>query len=81
MCQMATSLPSIARADIAPVVYLSHEGGEGHGRVLGHSMLDFIDRWTLLGCVGPEEWLMLPFLHREAPYLDPVGESAQQWRA
>ncbi|HUQ07098.1 MAG TPA: SMI1/KNR4 family protein [Kofleriaceae bacterium] len=71
----------LARTDVAPVVYLSHDDGEGHGRVLGHSVLDFIDRWTLLGCVGPEEWLMMPFLRPDKPYLDPVGERAQQWRA
>ncbi|MBE7449265.1 MAG: SMI1/KNR4 family protein [Kofleriaceae bacterium] len=71
----------LERADVAPVVYLSHEDGAGHGRVLGHSVLDFIDRWTLIGCVGPEDWLMTPFLRADQPYLDPVGGRAQEWRA
>jgi hypothetical protein len=70
----------LAGTDSAPVVYLSHDDGQGHGRVLGHSVLDFIDRWTLLGCVGPEDWLMMPFLRSDKPYLDAVGDSAQSWR-
>jgi hypothetical protein len=70
----------ISRPDVAPVVYLSHDDGEGHGRVLGHSVLDFIERWSLLGCVGPEAWLMVPFLRPDVPYLDPVGDRAQRWR-
>jgi len=65
----------------APVAYLSHDDGEGHGRVLGWSVLDFLDRWTLLGCPGPEDWQMLPFMHPDAPYLDPEGENARAWRA
>jgi hypothetical protein len=71
----------VSRSDRAPVVYLSHDGGEGHGRVLGYSFADFIDRWTLLGCVGPEDWLMTPFLHPDRPYLDATGETARSWRA
>jgi hypothetical protein len=70
----------ISRADRAPVVYLSHDGGQGHGRVLGNSVLDFIDRWILVACVGPEDWLMTPFLHPDRPYLDAVGEAAHAWR-
>lgn len=70
----------IARPDRAPVVYLSHDAGEDHGRVLGYSVLDFIDRWTLVGCAGPEGWLMAPFLHADRPYLDAFGEAARAWR-
>jgi len=55
--------------------------GRGHGRVLGSSVTDFIDRWSLLACAGPEEWLMTPFLHPDQPYLDAVGITAQAWRA
>lgn len=71
----------ISRANRAPVVYLSHDDGEGHGRVLGHSVLDFIDRWTLVGCVGPESWPMKPFLNPDRPYLDIIGDTAHAWRA
>ena len=71
----------ISRSDRAPVVYLSHECGRGHGRVLGSSVTDFIDRWSLLACAGPEEWLMTPFLQPDQPYLDAVGVTAQAWRA
>jgi hypothetical protein len=69
-----------SRPDRTPVVYLSHDGGESHGRVLGYSILDFIDRWTLIGCVGPEDWLMTPFLHPDRPYLDSAGDIASSWR-
>jgi hypothetical protein len=70
-----------SRPDTAPVVYLSHAGSEAHDRVLGYSCVDFIDRWTLLGCVGPEDSHMAPFLHPDRPYLDPIGDPARSWRA
>lgn len=64
----------------APVVYLSHDGGEGHGYLLGHSFQDFIDRWSILGCPGNEDWQMMPFMSSATSGLDPYGEVAQRWR-
>jgi cell wall assembly regulator SMI1 len=61
--------------------YLSHDDGEGHGYVLGHNMLDFVDRWSRLGCPGPEDWQWLPFTTGRGSYVDPEGEPARAWRA
>jgi hypothetical protein len=64
----------------APVVYLSHDDGEGHGCILGNDFIDFIDKWTLLGCVGPEDWQMTPFIDSPETGLDPDGQNARVWR-
>ncbi len=63
-----------------PVVYLSHDGGDGHGYRLGDNFIDFIDRWSLLGCPGSEDWQMMPFLPNATGGLDPYGENARKWR-
>jgi SMI1/KNR4 family protein SUKH-1 len=63
-----------------PVVYLSHDGGEGHGYVLGKSFIEFIDNWSLLGCPGSEDWQMMPFLPDSTSGLDPNCENARVWR-
>ena len=64
----------------APVVYLSHADGEGHGYILGHSFQEFIDSWSMLGCPGNEDWVMMPFLPSPTAGLDPYGKNAQEWR-
>ncbi len=43
------------------VVYLSHEGDGFHGQILGGNFIDFINKWTQLGCVGTEDWQFEPF--------------------
>jgi hypothetical protein len=65
----------------APVVYLSHDDGNGHGYRLGRDFADFIERWTTLGCPGAEDWQMLPFLPTPDGGLDISGENAAAWRA
>jgi hypothetical protein len=39
-----------------PVVFLSHDGGEGHGDWLGRDFEDYVDRLGRLGCIGAEDW-------------------------
>ncbi|SFF69791.1 SMI1/KNR4 family protein [Sunxiuqinia elliptica] len=51
------------------VVYLSHEGDDFHGQILGESFIDFIDKWTRLGCVGTEDWQFEPFYNYETKTL------------
>lgn len=63
-----------------PVVYASHDGSDGHGYLLGETFIDFIDRWSRLGCPGSEDWQMLPFLSDSKSYLDPDCHNAQEWR-
>jgi hypothetical protein len=62
------------------VVYLSHDDGEGHGARLGSDFLDYIDRLTILGCVGAEHWQWAPFLSTAQPYLQTECEHALTWR-
>ncbi len=64
----------------APVVYLRHDDGEGHGYRLGSSFADFIDRYSLLGCPGHEDLQMLPFISSPTDGLNPNSENAKAWR-
>lgn len=64
----------------APLVYLSHDDGEGHGFALGTNFEDAIARWLKLGCVGAEDWQWLPFVGGRDSGLEPEGERARRWR-
>jgi hypothetical protein len=64
----------------SPVVYLSHEGDPFHGTILGDDFSDFIERWSLLGCVGPEDWQLEIFVSDKAHGLEPLTEKAKKWR-
>lgn len=63
-----------------PVIYLSHEEDEGQARRLGDNFVDFMERWSLLGCPGNEDWQMMPFLSDAISDLDAYGENARKWR-
>ena len=63
-----------------PIVYLDHEDMAGPAYRLGNNFVDFIDRWTRLGCPGPEGWLLIPFIPSAASGLEPDGENAREWR-
>ena len=66
--------------DDESVVYLSHDDGQGHGFVLGGDFVDFIDRWSKLGCPGPEDWEWLRFCGSPKSGLEPEGDSGRAWR-
>lgn len=70
----------LASQTTAPVIYLSHEYGEAHGYRLGSNFIDFMERWSLLGCCGDGGWAMMPFLNDPTNGLDPHGENARLWR-
>ncbi|MDG0809114.1 SMI1/KNR4 family protein [Cohnella rhizosphaerae] len=63
-----------------PVIYLSHDGGEGHGYILGNNFIDFMNRWTRIGCVGCEDWQLMPFMNDSSMGILPDGKNAIQWR-
>ena len=44
------------------VKYLSHDDPDETGRVLGQNFHHFMDQWSVLGCLGPESWMLEPFL-------------------
>lgn len=64
-----------------PVVYASHDDGEGHGYALGANFIDFIDRWTQLGCPGGEDWQLLPFIESPTSFINPTSENARSWQS
>lgn len=64
-----------------PIVYLSHDDGEGHGFLLGNNFIDFFNKWTQVGCVGSEDWQLLPFIKDSKSGIDPLSENAILWRS
>ncbi len=44
------------------VKYFSHDDPEETGRILGQNFHHFLDQWSALGCLGPEIWMLEPFL-------------------
>ncbi len=75
--QIALDLSERARNS---VVYLSHEGDVTHGWVLGNDFIDFMTKWSLLGCPGAEDWQMKPFISSPTSGLDPNSDNAKLWR-
>lgn len=70
----------MGEGDRQPVIYLSHDDGEGHGYSLGSDFRDFLDRFTKLGCPGYEAWQWLPFVEGPQTYLDPQSAEAVEWQ-
>lgn len=62
------------------VVYLCHEPDESNGYVLGKDFIDFIDRWSRLGCPGPHDWAWRPFTAGREGLIDPDCQNAKIWR-
>lgn len=63
-----------------PVVYLSHDDGEGHRYILGDNFVDFMNRWTQIGCVGCEDWQLVPFMQGKRTGILPDCENSKKWR-
>lgn len=64
-----------------PVVYLSHENDPDlHERILGESFTDFMTRWTLFGCPGPDLHCMEAFYDHRKMQLNDKGHNATRWR-
>lgn len=70
----------LSQPDCEPVVYLSHDDGEGHGVELAKDFKEFVLLSSRLGCVGAEDWQWLPFIDKESPFLNPDCENAKQFR-
>ncbi|KAA9000685.1 SMI1/KNR4 family protein [Affinibrenneria salicis] len=63
------------------VVYLSHDDGDGHGRVLAPDFITYLLLSSRLGAVGAEDWQWLPFISPQSGGLDPDGASGRAFRA
>jgi len=66
--------------DEQPVVFLSHEDGSEHGYWLGRDFEDYVDRLSLLGCVGSEDWQLAQFLSGPRSLLETDAANARRWR-
>ena len=69
-----------ANAENPPVVYLSHDEGEGHGCILGRTFEEYMENLILVGACGCEDWKMLPFCPDATSGIDPNCENAVQYR-
>ncbi|MFH0981974.1 MAG: SMI1/KNR4 family protein [Planctomycetota bacterium] len=70
----------LSPANYERIVYLSHDGGEGHGYILAHDFADLLRRWVPLACAGGEDWQWLPFTKDRESRIDPNCENAKAWR-
>lgn len=64
----------------APIVYISHDDGEGHGYKMANNFVEFIDNWSKLAFVGCEDWQWLPFTTSPESGIMAEGEAAKRFR-
>ncbi|WP_219375604.1 SMI1/KNR4 family protein [Bacillus mycoides] len=64
----------------APIIYLSHEDGEGHGYTIANNFIEFIDNWSRIAFVGCEDWQWLPFTTSLESGVNPDDEPAKRFR-
>lgn len=63
------------------VIYLSHDDGRLHGQRLARTFVEFISRWSNIGCVGPEDWQIVPFYDFERRYISFDSPSVLKWKS
>ncbi|MBO9199537.1 MULTISPECIES: SMI1/KNR4 family protein [Niastella] len=64
----------------SPIIYLSHDGSDFHGKRLAKNFIDFITKWSNLGCVGTEDWQFEPFYDHEKMELMDAGPQVDRWK-
>lgn len=62
------------------VVYLSHEGDDSHGWILGDNFASYLEKLILVGGCGNEDWQMIPFCRDCTSGIDPFCENAKHYR-
>jgi SMI1 / KNR4 family (SUKH-1) len=70
------------RQENCPIIYLSHDGSEFHGSRLAENFIEFISRWSNLGCVGTEDWQFEPFYDYDKEMIknsDPIINRWKNW--
>lgn len=63
-----------------PVVYLSHDDGDGHGYILGKDFDTYFEQLLLVGACGNEDWQMLPFCSDAQSGIISDCENAKKYR-
>ncbi|TCI22509.1 SMI1/KNR4 family protein [Exiguobacterium sp. SL-10] len=66
--------------DEAPIIYLSHDDGEGHGYRLANTFIELIESWSSLGFVGCEDNQWLPFTMNSTSGILAEGETANRFK-
>ena len=61
------------------VVYLSHDGDDMHGKILGDSLFEFLEFHSRIGFVGSESWQFEPFYDLEKEKMIMTGEAVNEW--
>lgn len=59
-----------------PVIYLSHDDGEGHGAILGESFYKYLESIAEIGFCGNEDWQVLPFIENMESGINPICKNA-----
>ena len=70
----------LSRPGQEPVVYLSHDGGDGHGVKMAKNFKEFVFLSSRLGCVGAEDWQWLPFVEEGVPFINANSDNAYKFR-
>ena len=68
----------LEKENYGKIVYLSHDGGDGHGYYLANNFKELLSNWSKVGCVGGEDWQWLTF-YRSGVGIDPSCENAKLW--
>lgn len=69
----------LEKENYGKIVYLSHDGGDGHGYYLANNFKDLLSNWSKVGCVGGDDWQWEPF-YIEGKGIDSDCENAKLWR-
>lgn len=67
--------------DNPPIIYLSHDDGEGHGYTIANSFMELLENWSRIAFVGEEDTQWLLFTESLDSRLVPDGEAAKRFRA
>jgi len=64
-----------------PIVYLSHENDDSHNCVLGRNFVEFLLRWSGVGCNGPDFASVEAFYDARKKRIHCHGRNAKKWRS
>lgn len=51
-----------------------------HGHKLADNFIDFISRWSNIGCVGTEDWQFKPFYDFDKMEITKTDPVIERWR-
>lgn len=68
------------KEDGEQICYISHEGDYSHGWILGKNLIDFLENWFRIGCAGPLDSCLEPFMDGEKDIVNGYGDMAEGFR-